>query len=240
MLWLGLYDGTVDGDFGPRTEQATRRFQQLRGLGVDGIAGNETIGAAMTLGFQVIDESDDDDRLGPNWPPAGVLKALGDAGRRRLFGEFRYQALPGGSDDIKILGGWTKQNIVSVKIPELRGVFGAPASGNVLFHKRAAEQLRQLFDAWRNAGLIGLVKTWAGSFVPRFVRGRPGVLSNHAWGTAFDINAAWNGLAARPALVGKPGSVRELVPLANEHGFFWGGHFSGRPDGMHFECARVD
>jgi len=22
-------------------------------------------------------------------------------------------------------------------------------------------------------------------------------------------------------------------------GFYWGGHFSGRPDGVHFEVARV-
>jgi hypothetical protein len=28
------------------------------------------------------------------------------------------------------------------------------------------------------------------------------------------------------------------VPLAHEHGFYWGGHFSVR-DGMHFEVAQV-
>jgi peptidoglycan hydrolase-like protein with peptidoglycan-binding domain len=238
LLGLGLYDGTTDGDFGPRTEQATRRFQQLRGLGVDGVAGNETIGAAMTLGFQVVDESGDPEQNGPNWPPRSSLKALGDAGRKRLFGEFQFKALPDNSGNIKILGSWQRDNIVSLKIPQLRGVVGAPANGNVWFHRAAADQLRQLFEAWQNAGLIDLVRSWAGSFVPRFVRGRPGVLSNHAWGTAFDINAAWNGLGARPALLDKPGSVRKLVPLANEHGFFWGGHFGGRPDGMHFECAR--
>jgi hypothetical protein len=74
--------------------------------------------------------------------------------------------------------------------------------------------------------------------VPRFIRGSHSVLSNHAYGTAFDINAPWNALGVRPALVGKPGSVRELVPLAAEHGFAWGGHFRTRPDGMHFELVR--
>ena len=63
------------------------------------------------------------------------------------------------------------------------------------------------------------------------------MLSNHAFGTAFDINVPFNPLGARPALIGKQGSVRELVPIANEHGFFWGGHFGKRPDGMHFEVA---
>jgi len=42
-----------------------------------------------------------------------------------------------------------------------------------------------------------------------------------------------------PALVGQKGSVRELVPIANENGFFWGGHFNDRLDGMHFEIAKI-
>jgi hypothetical protein len=33
--------------------------------------------------------------------------------------------------------------------------------------------------------------------------------------------------------------VRELVPIANKHGFYWGGHYSKRADGMHFEAAKV-
>jgi hypothetical protein len=70
------------------------------------------------------------------------------------------------------------------------------------------------------------------------VRGSNTTLSNHAWGTGFDINAKWNPLGAVPALRGDTGSVRELVPIAHDHGFFWGGHFS-RSDGMHFEVARV-
>lgn len=74
--------------------------------------------------------------------------------------------------------------------------------------------------------------------MPRFVRGSRTTLSNHSWGTAFDINYAWNCLGALPALRGEKGSVRELVPIAHRHGFYWGGHFSRR-DGMHFEVARV-
>jgi hypothetical protein len=41
-----------------------------------------------------------------------------------------------------------------------------------------------------------------------------------------------------PALVGQKGSVREIVPIANEFGFYWGGHFT-RKDGMHFEIAKI-
>lgn len=37
--------------------------------------------------------------------------------------------------------------------------------------------------------------------------------------------------------MGKQGCVRELVEIATEQGFYWGGHFKSRPDGMHFEVA---
>jgi peptidoglycan hydrolase-like protein with peptidoglycan-binding domain len=38
----------VDGDFGPRTEQAVRSFQQRHGLAVDGIVGPDTWFALVT------------------------------------------------------------------------------------------------------------------------------------------------------------------------------------------------
>jgi hypothetical protein len=30
-----------------------------------------------------------------------------------------------------------------------------------------------------------------------------------------------------------------LVPVANLWGFWWGGHYDGRKDGMHFEVAFI-
>lgn len=36
--------GPPDGDFGPRTEDAVRAFQRVRGLAVDGLAGPQTLG----------------------------------------------------------------------------------------------------------------------------------------------------------------------------------------------------
>lgn len=69
--------------------------------------------------------------------------------------------------------------------------------------------------------LIRLVLTYAGSFDPRFIRGSTTTLSNHAFGSAFDINAEWNPLGHTPAPKGTEGSVRELVPIAHEYGFYW-------------------
>jgi hypothetical protein len=39
-------------------------------------------------------------------------------------------------------------------------------------------------------------------------------------------------------LKAEKGSVRELVPIASEQGWYWGGHYQSRKDGMHFELVR--
>jgi hypothetical protein len=158
------------------------------------------------------------------------------AERQRVFGKFDYKTNPDGT--IKILGNWANKNIVKVHIPQLEGVEGAPKNGVVYFHRLGAEQLKNLFEEWDAEGLIDLVLTWAGSFVPRMIRGSKTTLSNHAFGTAFDINAAWNPLGKAPAAVGKKGSVIRLVEIAHKHGFYWGANFS-RSDGMHFELAQL-
>ncbi len=124
-----------------------------------------------------------------------------------------------------------------VPILQLRTALGAGAPSGMRFHRLAAEQLKGLWEAWEQSNLLDRVLTYDGSFVPRFIRGSRTVLSNHAFGSAFDINADLNPLGQRPKLVGQRGSVRELVPLANQWGFYWGGHFGSRPDGMHFEIA---
>jgi hypothetical protein len=155
-----------------------------------------------------------------------------------VFGEFRYGAARPGSDDIRILGGRQQANIKPVEIPEIAGVKGAPAAGRAWVHRLVVEQVRGLFTAWDGAGLVDRILTRKGSFAPRLVRGSRAIVSNHAWGTAFDINYPWNRLGTVPARPGETGSVRELVPIAHEHGFYWGGHFS-RCDGMHFEVARL-
>ena len=233
LLGNGLYNGEVDGDFGPKTVSATKAFQQKHKLmPVDGIVGNDTWGKAMCLGLQAIPPVTTH-KQSAGWPPAGKLAPTNLMLRRNLFGAFKYEAAPTANnrEGIKILGNWQQENIVSVTVPQLSAVSGAPKSGRVFFHRAVAAQLVALFQAWEDAGLIDRVLTWGGSFNPRFIRGSTKHLSNHAWGTAFDINVRWNFLGVRPALAGSKGSVRELVPLAEKHGFYWGGYFKTRPDG---------
>jgi hypothetical protein len=144
------------------------------------------------------------------------------------------------------LHGWARDHVGSVELPQINGL---PAGthhmkGHIEFFKKAHEQLRALFAAWEKARLMKLIHTWDGAFNPRYQRKAPhnrAHLSNHAWGTAFDINARWNKIGHEPAHCGQSGSVFELVELAYQHGFFWGGHFGPhRNDGMHFEVARLE
>ena len=239
---LDLYLGEVDGKFGPMCEDATERYQSLKGLRpVDGIVGNGTWGQAMVDGLEMV-ESTTKGIESPNWPPVPKdLKPASLALRHKLFGKFAYKPAPHklNKEAIRITDGWQKNHIVRLTVPQLIGVRGASSKGTVYFHKAAADQLLAMFQAWEDEDLIGLVRGWAGSFVPRFIRGSRSRLSNHAWGTAFDINVPWNGLGKRPALVGETGSVRLLVPIANDYGYFWGGHYKNRKDGMHFECAKL-
>ncbi len=173
-----------------------------------------------------------------NWPPRPNFNVLpSNAARQNVFGTFDFERTNG--DNIRILGNWIQDNIVTVSIPQLASIKGT-AGGNIQFHRLAADQLRAMWAGWEAAGLLHFVLSWSGSFVPRFMRSGK-QLSTHAFGCAFDINVPWNGYYKQAALVGDQGSVRELVPIANQHGFYWGGHFPyghGLSDGMHFEWAR--
>ena len=226
----------VNGMFDSITKEETIKFQSSFGLTPDGVVGPFTFGKALGLGYSAI-QDDDPDKTGPNWPPVPGVTPLSYTERLDVFGKFSYvpAPVPGNPEAIRITDNWASQNIVTVNLPQLSKV----GPTNVQFNSAAAHQLKTLFTDWESAGLLDRIITWGGSWVPRFVRGSRTHLSNHAWGTAFDINVAWNMLGTTPALVGKKGSVRELVEIANSNGFYWGGHFKGRPDGMHFEISNL-
>ncbi|NSL90805.1 M15 family metallopeptidase [Chitinophaga sp. Mgbs1] len=185
----------------------------------------------------------------PNWPPRPTsIRPLSTAERATEFGTFTYEADPStfNGDGIRVTNSWYHDNIIPVSIPQLNGKrFGSRViqNGTINFHRAGADRLRRLWAAWETAGLLDRITTFEGGYAARYIRGtrdrNPRPLSNHAWGTAFDINAPWNALGSEPALVGQTGCVRELVAIANQHGFFWGGHFRSRKDGMHFELGRT-
>jgi hypothetical protein len=178
----------------------------------------------------------------PTWFPKQNLSAKGEKWARTTFGDFDYTPKPATKpkQEITILGTWKSDNIVSVDVPQLKGVatYGGQMGSSVKFHKLAAKQLQALWAAWQAAGLLNLVKFWDGGFYPRYQTGSTTKLSNHSWGTAFDINATWNGYNKQPAAIGQTGCLLPLVPIAEQHGFAWGGFFPSK-DGMHFEVAEL-
>jgi peptidoglycan hydrolase-like protein with peptidoglycan-binding domain len=227
LIGQGFYKSKADGDYGKLTIQAVKDFQSKYGLQADGIAGRKTLNKALELGF-----------MRDSFPLKPDFKSITTtAERQRIFGKFAYEASNDlqDKDAIRIKGTWEDDNIVTIQIPQLLGVKG---STNVRCHKLAASQMIALFAEWEHEDLMKYILTWEGCFYPRFVRGRYGVLSNHSWGTAFDINYEWNKLGVTPAYVGQEGSIRLLVEIANKHGFYWGGHFDRR-DGMHMELTKI-
>lgn len=225
-VWQKFLGLPADGIFGGDTEKATKTWQSKNGLDPDGKVGPDTLRKAGLTST-----------TGSYYPPKPAFTSPSSATREKMFGKFNYRRK--NSSEITILGDWVSGHIVKVKIPQLVGVEGAPKDGTIYFHKEGAEQIAGFFAEVERQGLLDLVISWAGSFYPRFVRGSKSSLSNHSWGTAFDINAPQNWLGAKPAAVGVRGSLLKLVPIANSFGFFWGGHYNSRLDGMHFELAVV-
>jgi len=239
LVGQGFYVDEVNAEFDNTTRDAVIAFQKKHRLGADGVVGDITWGKMMMLGLSMLeDDAPVDEKTSANWPPPPEFSPIsGDAARQALFGplEFKWS---GQGEAITITNDFRKQ-VENVPIPQLVGVTGTQGAKTFGFHKKVSQQMRDFFQAVDDAGLKSRILTWAGSWAPRFIRGSRSTLSNHCFATAFDINAyPWNGLGMQGALHGKKGSVRELVPIAYEHGLYWGGHFK-RSDPMHFEVAVV-
>jgi hypothetical protein len=183
--------------------------------------------------FATLPKEASEDRY--NWPPVPTdLKYLTVEDAQRLYGPLEYKSK--GDGGIIITNNFEKDNIITIEIPQLAKIQN-PRSTRLKCHRLAAKSMIQLWQEWENAGLLSRVITFNGCYYPRFIRGSNTTLSNHAFGVAFDINTKYNGLFVTPPAVGEKGSVRELVPIANKLGFYWGGHYRRRKDGMHFELS---
>lgn len=238
LVGCGLLE-RADGVFGLTTHNATVEFQKKNKLTADGIVGNSTYATAMKQGFILVeDNAPETEEHGANWPPKPNFKTWSKTETEENLGTIKFKKDRKGI--LKITNGWDRKNITTINIPQLNkiGQKWGHDNGDILFNKKAAKQMIALWNAWEKAGYLEYVLNWGGSYQPRFIRGSTTRLSNHAYGTAFDINIRTNALGKLPPLKGQHGSVREMVPLANKYGFFWGGHYDKRKDGMHFELAK--
>lgn len=120
----------IDGVFGATTVSATEVFQRKYQLSVDGVVGNETLGKAALLGFELVPchefESDY-----PALPPFQPL--LSTADRQSIFGEINFAPAPTieNPEKIKISDGWERKKIICVNNPQIKGIGGANTSGDI-------------------------------------------------------------------------------------------------------------
>ncbi len=161
-------------------------------------------------------------------------RPLTELQRRGQFGTFGFEAkpTPENPEAIAIDEAWVKENIVTIAVPQLAGIKGAPEGLEVRVHRKAAAAVLALWKAWEERGILKDVVSWDGAYSPRFIRGSRTMLSASAFGTSFRINTKEN--AARMPAEGDKGSTRRLAKVAIELGFAWGGNFA-RADGSFFE-----
>lgn len=138
------------------------------------------------------------------------------------FGEFDGHPDPASPGTIVIDPIWLGTHTETRTVPILGKV-----TCNTLFFP----QLIGALDEIQNKGLASSIHSTQGCYGPRTVSIDSTELSPHAWGVAFDINAAQNVTGS------KPNQDRKMVKIFEKWGLRWGGRFP-LPDGMHFEFLR--
>jgi len=120
---------------------------------------------------------------------------------------------PKNPEHIRILATWAHDNIVEVPIPQLNktaiGPEHPPPYGSIGW---VLPNCKGCGRSGRRRGLLDRILSFGGGFEPCFVRGSTTTLSNHSFGSAFDINVAWNERGHRPALVGEKARCASSFP----------------------------
>jgi hypothetical protein len=166
--------GKIDGDFGEKTEKATRFFQVAQGLKASGSLDNATLDAARALGYTVLPDNYYKNRSKPEWPskPRGT-ESPSNVWRNKQFKCFKFTQLArkfrGPYAESIVIGGscdgryadWIKRYIVEIDIKQLGFAIGYP--GYVRCHRIAADYFVALFEAWETADLLHLTVRYEGA-----------------------------------------------------------------------------
>lgn len=137
-------------------------------------------------------------------------------------------------ESAKTLADFQKKNMTLLDISKFKKA-NKVLPDKIYCNKKITSDLLNVFDELTKTKLIQEIVTYDGCFNPRYVRGMESrkILSNHAFGTALDFNAALNPLGFSRNKLEKPFSVQftDIWKMFN----FQNGFVFNRPDGMHFE-----
>lgn len=212
------YRVNVDGDFGPGTESAVRRFQWDHHIDVDGQVGPQTA-AMLDMPHELLVAAAKPSAIitpsGHVWPHDDTASLTAFYGKP-----------------------WENQSLLTRVDPPWQMFYGDQKIEHIQIHRRCASALMaalakvwEQFNSQEAIEAIGMHR-FSGSYNYRAIRGSSR-LSCHAFGAAVDFDADHNKLgelhgAMDPAVVSAFKSV----------GFFWGGDYHGRKDPMHFQGAH--
>ena len=193
---LGLYQTTVDGDFGPKTVRAVLAFQERYFL--DGVVDDVT---RKAIEEAVRSWANRDLNI-----LVDVPKGLEEI--ERQFGRVLYNEGQGGY--VHITNDF-EQHVLFVDFPVV---------GRQYFHELLVPVLDAVMEEIKKRGLDGEIKQF-GTWCPRHKMHDPKrQLSTHTWGIACDINWATNQVGTRGDI------HSGIVDVFERHGFQWGGRWS--------------
>lgn len=146
-----------------------------------------------------------------------------------------WPRIPNGLNEIKALFGEPGKPICyagRVRLKrELKISWGQEKIVVFACHKLVEDVMQSCFDQIHDQNLWDLLGEWGGCYNYRPVRGSSHI-STHAWGIGIDLDPDNNPLGG----VGKLDT--RIIRVFKDHGFMWGGDFSGRKDPMHMQYAK--
>lgn len=142
-------------------------------------------------------------------------------------------------------GGSFRKNMVQVNLPYTMWMDDIKITKTWMNKSCADSLLRIMTYVWDENGRdYDRIKSqqlhvFSGAWNIRNMRGGAS-LSTHAYGVAIDIAAPYNALGKKPGYNKHSFTKDSLIVKAfREEGWTWGGEWERRPDGMHFQAARV-
>lgn len=220
---LKLYSGRLDGLYGPQTQHAVRKFQQMNGLQADGIIGRRTAGVFETHlakhpGSAVHNPKIERRNTGFPWP------------RERSDSLMRFYGKPG-----------HHQTRIKCPYPMKLAWDTNTVITKITCHEKVAASLSRILSDVATSYSIDEINKhgfnmFGGSLNVRRIRGGSR-WSTHAWGIAIDIDPARNGLRTSWAnsYLSRP-ECAEFINAFKRQGWYSLGA-ERNYDSMHFQAA---